>query len=60
MRACELQHIFCYIRIHTGIFCLFREPFSKKQDNKKLPEPKAIDEPVYINIEVQYPHSVGF
>ncbi|XP_038568468.1 uncharacterized protein LOC119898330 isoform X1 [Micropterus salmoides] len=28
-----------------------REPFSKKQDNKKLPEPKAIDEPVYINTE---------
>ncbi|XP_044065397.1 sialic acid-binding Ig-like lectin 10 isoform X2 [Siniperca chuatsi] len=28
-----------------------REAFCKKQDNKKLPELKAIDEPVYINIE---------
>ncbi|XP_070768528.1 uncharacterized protein [Enoplosus armatus] len=28
-----------------------REAFCKVQDNKKLPEPKAIDEPVYINVE---------
>lgn len=48
------------IRLPTGLFCLFREASCTKQDNKKLPELKAIDEPVYINMEVQYtPHSVG-
>lgn len=43
------------ISCSLSFFVLFREVSCDRQ-TKKLPEGKAIDDPVYINVKVQCPH----